>query len=173
MYLETRYNDTGSTSHGVYARNANGQDWLLRSDNITYRTIGGSFDFYFLSGESSKEVISQYQTQIVGTPFLQPYWTLGFGQNRWGYQNWTNLQDVIDGYADQRIQLEMIINDLDYLEANRIFTNSPSHYPHQQGVEFLDKLHASGQYWFPILDPIVYAPHPTNASGSYEIYDRG
>lgn len=49
MYLETRYhNGSASTSHGVYARNAHGQEWLLRATNITYRTLGGSFDFYFL-----------------------------------------------------------------------------------------------------------------------------
>jgi alpha-glucosidase len=138
-----------------------------------FRCSIGSFDFYILSGEGAKDVISQYHTQIIGTPFLQPYWTLGFGQNRWGYQNWTNLQEVIDLYAEQKIQLEMIINDLDYLEANRIFTNSPSHYPRQQGLEFLDKLHAAGQYWFPILDPNVYAPDPTNASDAYEPYNRG
>ena len=173
VYLESRYADGGSTSHGVYARNAHGQDWLLRSDTVTYRTIGGSFDFYFLSGETPKEVISQYQTQIVGTPFLQSYWTLGSMQVRWGYQNWTNLQEVIDAYAAQRIQLEMIANDLDYLDFNRIFTNAPDHYPIQQGLEFLDKLHASGQYWFPILDPNVYAPDPTNASDIYAPYAQG
>jgi alpha-glucosidase len=117
MYLETRYPDGGgeSTSHGVYARNAHGQDWLLRSDRLTYRTIGGSFDLYFLSGDKPTSVISQYHTQIIGTPYLQPYWTLGFMQVRWGYQNWTNLQEVIDLYADAGIQLEMNANDLDYL----------------------------------------------------------
>jgi alpha-glucosidase len=45
MYLETRYaNGSASSSHGVYARNAHAQEWLLRADNITYRTIGGSFN---------------------------------------------------------------------------------------------------------------------------------
>lgn len=85
VYLETRYGDDNSTStsHGVYARNAHGQDWLLRDDTVTYRTIGGSFDFYFLSGPTPKEVISQYHTGIIGTPGLQPYWALGFFQNRW------------------------------------------------------------------------------------------
>lgn len=108
VYMETRYADGGSKSHGVYARNAHGQDWLLRSDNVTYRTIGGSFDLYFLSGEKPKDVISQYQTQCIETPYLQPYWTLGFMQTRWGYENWTSLQNVIDNYAAQKIQLEVI-----------------------------------------------------------------
>jgi alpha-glucosidase len=85
VYVETRYGEANasSTSHGVYARNAHGQDWLLRADSLTYRTIGGSFDLYFLSGPTPKEVISQYQSGIVGTPGLQPYWALGFHQCRW------------------------------------------------------------------------------------------
>lgn len=67
MYLEQRYNNSSSTSHGVYARNAHGQEWLLKDQNITYRTIGGSFEFYFLSGPKPKDVISQYHTGIIGT----------------------------------------------------------------------------------------------------------
>lgn len=109
MYLETRYGNGSSTSHGVYARNAHGQDWLLRDEALTYRTIGGSFDLYFLSGSTPKEVISQYHTGIVGTPVMQPYWTLGFHQTRWGYTSWDNLQEVIDGYAAQNIQLESVM----------------------------------------------------------------
>ena len=173
MYLETRYSENGSDSHGVYARNAHGQDWLLRDSNVTYRTIGGSFDFYFLSGSQPKDVISQYHTQIIGTPYLQPYWTLGFMQVRWSYQNWTNLQDVLDAYAAQNIQVEMIANDLDYLKMNRDFTDNPGHYDLVRGQAFLERLHAAGQYYFPILDPNVYVPDPSNASDAYPTYDRG
>lgn len=173
MYVETRYENGTSSSHGVYARNAHGQDWLLRDKKVTYRTIGGSFDFYFLSGPSATEVISQYQTGIVGTPVMQPYWALGFHQVRWSYQNWSNLQDVIDAYADQNIQLEGIMNDLDYLEVNRIFTDNPGHYDIGPGKEFLDRLHANGQYYMPILDPNVYVPNPANASDAYPPYNRG
>ena len=173
MYLETRYGNGSSQSHGVYARNAHGQDWLLQSDSITYRTIGGSFDLYFLSGSAPKEVISQYQTGIVNTPYIPAYWHLGFHQVRWSYQNWTNLQDVIDAYAAAGIQLEGIMNDLDYLKMNRDFTDNPGHYDIGPGAEFLDRLHAAGQYYMPILDPNIYAPNPNNASDAYPTYDRG
>lgn len=173
VYLETRYGNGTSKSHGVYARNAHGQEWLLRDQRVTYRTIGGSLDFYFLNGPSAKEVISQYQVGIVGTAVLQPYWALGFHQCRWGYQNWTNLQDVIDLYAAQNIQLEGIMNDLDYLDVNRIFTNNPGHYDLDEGKAFLDRLHAAGQYYLPILDPNVYIPNPANASDAYPTYNQG
>ncbi|KAF2166997.1 glycoside hydrolase family 31 protein [Zasmidium cellare ATCC 36951] len=149
VYLETRYANGSSTSHGV------------------------QFRLYFLSGSTPKKVISQYHTGIVGTPYLPAYWNLGFHQVRWGYQNWTNLQDVIDLYAEQNIQLEGIMNDLDYLKVNRIFSNNPGHYDIQQGKAFLDRLHANGQYYMPILDPNVYVPNPANATDAYEVYDRG
>ncbi|EME39908.1 glycoside hydrolase family 31 protein [Dothistroma septosporum NZE10] len=173
MYLETRYGNGTSTSHGVYARNAHGQDWLLRQGRVTYRTIGGSFDFYFLSGPTPKKVISEYHTGIVGTPGMQAYWALGFHQCRWGYQNWTNLQEVIDLYAEQNIQLEGIMNDLDYMEMNRIYTLNKGHYDQKEGEAFLEKLHANGQYYLPLLDPNVYAPNPANASDAYSTYDHG
>ncbi|KAI7222071.1 alpha-glucosidase precursor [Hortaea werneckii] len=173
VYLETRYGNGTSKSHGVYARNAHGQDWLLRPDSITYRTIGGSFEFYFLSGSKPKDVISQYQTGVITTPYLPAYWHLGFQQNRWGYLNWTNLQDVIDAYADAGIQLEAITNDLDYLNLNRIFTHKDPQYNVEEGQRFLARLHASGQYYLPILDPNVYAPAPENQTDVYPPYDRG
>jgi alpha-glucosidase len=66
-----------------------------------------------MSGPSPKDVISQYQAGIVGVPAMQMYWPLGFHQCRWGYENWTVLQDVVDNYAAAGIQLEAIWSDID------------------------------------------------------------
>lgn len=98
FYLETRYfdengdlltsNETNpdgaytSSSHGVYLRNAHGQEVLLRSDNITWRTLGGSIDLYFFSGSSQPEVTSQY-LDVIGLPAMQQYFGFGFHQCRY------------------------------------------------------------------------------------------
>jgi alpha-glucosidase len=62
VYIDTRYYETGdddsmtlvtsnetssdvtyqSYSHGVFLRNAHGQEILMRSDNVTWRTLGAS-----------------------------------------------------------------------------------------------------------------------------------
>ena len=72
-----------SYSHGIFLRNAHGQEVLLKAENITWRTIGGSVDLYFFSGPSQPEVTRQYQ-DVIGYPALQQYYTFGFHQCRWG-----------------------------------------------------------------------------------------
>lgn len=65
------------------------------------------------------------------------------------------------------------MNDLDYLKMSRDFTDNPGHYDVAEGQAFLDRLHAAGQYYLPILDPNIYVPNPANASDVYPTYDRG
>lgn len=50
---------------------------LQPSPAITFRAIGGIFDIYFFLGPTPADVIKQY-SEIVGKPFLPPYWSLGF-----------------------------------------------------------------------------------------------
>ncbi|KAK5125415.1 hypothetical protein LTR85_000524 [Meristemomyces frigidus] len=179
-YQETRYNNgTGNTTaHGVYARNAHGQEWLLRNTTITYRTIGGSFDLYFLSGESGDgsssalTTISQFISGCVGNPAMQMYWTFGFNQCRWGYQNISVMQSIVDGYRDANIPLEGVWNDIDIYSLYRDFTNDPNTYPVDEMRAFVAGLHANGQHYVPIVDSNIYAPNPDNASDAYAPFER-
>lgn len=173
VYLETRYGNGSSKSHVVYGRNLHGQEWILQPEKLIYRTIGGSIDFYFFSGPTPTDALAQQQLGVIRTPAMQPYWALGFHQVRWGYQNWTVLQEILDGYRNANIPLEAIWNDLDYLFQYRIFSHDNNTYPVNEGRDFLARLHAGGQYWMPILDPNVYNPDPTNSSDQFPPYDRG
>lgn len=173
VYLETRYSEGSSKSHIVYGRNLHGQEWILRPDSLIYRTIGGSIDFYFFSGPTPTEALAQQQLGVIQTPAMPPYWALGFFQVRWGYQNWTVLQEILDGYRNANIPLEAIMNDLDPYLQYRIFTHDNNTYPVPEGQEFLAQLHAAGQYWLPILDPNVYVPDPINATDANPPYNRG
>lgn len=96
-----------SLTHGVYFRNAHGQDILLQPEGITWRAIGGSIDLYFFSGPTQPEVTTSY-LKAVGLPALQQYWTFGFHQCRWGYKGWDDLQDVVNNYIKFGIPLETI-----------------------------------------------------------------
>ncbi|KAK5108679.1 hypothetical protein LTR62_008084 [Meristemomyces frigidus] len=179
FYQETRYHSgTSTTSHGVYARNAHGQEWLLRPDSVTYRTLGGSFDMYFLSGEkedgssSALHTIAQYQTGCIGTPSMQQFWTFGFHQSRWGYQNISVVEAVVKGYKDANIPLECMWNDLDIYELYKDFTNAENTYPAGPFRAWIESLHANNQYYVPIIDSNIYTPNPDNASDAYPPWQR-
>nr|POF15174.1 alpha-glucosidase [Quercus suber] len=179
-YQETRYNGNDkTTAHGVYARNAHGQEWLLREKAITYRTLGGSFDLYFLSGEddtgasSALTTIKQFTSDCVGNPAMQQYWTFGFHQCRWGYENISVVSDVVQQYKDANIPLESIWNDLDIYDLYRDFTSDENTYPAAAFKTFIENLEANGQHYVPIVDSNIYAPNPDNASDAYAPWTRG
>lgn len=100
--------DYASYTHGVFLRNAHAQEVLLRPSNITWRALGGSIDLYVFAGPRADDVIKSYQHSATGLPAMQQYWTLGFHQCRWGYENWTVLEDVVNNFAKFDIPLETI-----------------------------------------------------------------
>ena len=193
FYLDTRYyeadsngnlslvttNETNATadyvsySHGVYNRNAHGQEILLRPTNITWRLLGGSVDMYVFAGPTQPEITTAYQMTAVGLPAMQQYFTFGFHQCRWGYANWTVLQSVVDNYEAFGIPLENIWTDIDYMNQYRDFDNDPVRFNYSEGEEFLSALHASGKHYIPIIDSAIYVPNPLNASDNYRTFDNG
>ncbi|KAG2415014.1 alpha-glucosidase precursor [Aspergillus terreus] len=162
-----------SYSHGVFLRNAHGQEVLLDPKGVTWRTLGGSIDLTFYAGPSQVQVTQQYLKSTVGLPAMQKYSTLGFHQCRWGYNNWTELADVVANFEKFEIPLEYIWSDIDYMHGYRNFDNDVHRFPYDEGVEFLNKLHDSGRHWVPIVDGALYIPNPENASDAYETYTRG
>ncbi|CAK7263498.1 hypothetical protein SEPCBS57363_000589 [Sporothrix epigloea] len=197
FYLDTRYFDkatgkyvanataTGNSSgrsdmaeyesytHGVFLRNAHPQEILLRPSNITWRTLGGNIDLYFYSGPSAVNVMQSYQQTTVGLPAMQQYFAFGYHQSRWGYKSWAMLQDVVDNFKAANIPLETIWTDIDYMNRYRDFDNDPVHFGYEEGAQFLNRLHANGQHYVPIVDSAIYAPNPDKASDAYPVYNRG
>ncbi len=66
---------------------------------LTYRTIGGILDFYIFTGPTPDLVIQQY-TEVIGKPFMPPYWALGFHLCRYGYHSAENLKATIRRMRD-------------------------------------------------------------------------
>lgn len=65
-------------AHGVLILNSNAQEIITTpAPALAYRTIGGILDIYFFPGPKPEDVVKQYLA-FIGTPFLPPYWALGF-----------------------------------------------------------------------------------------------
>ncbi|KAI0204340.1 glycoside hydrolase family 31 protein [Astrocystis sublimbata] len=162
-----------SFTHGVFQRNAHTQEILLREEGITWRALGGTIDLYIFGGPTQDQVTKSYQKNAVGLPAMQQYWTLGYHQCRWGYQNWSEVQDVVANFAKHEIPLETMWNDIDYMNAYRNFENDPERYPFDQGLQFLEELHEKNQHYIPIIDAGIYVPIPDNKSDAYPAFERG
>ncbi|KAL2812415.1 glycosyl hydrolases family 31-domain-containing protein [Aspergillus granulosus] len=160
-----------SFSHGVYSRNAHGQDIVLQPDGITWRAIGGSIDLYFFSGPTQPKVTTSY-LKAVGLPALQQYWTFGFHQCRWGYTSWADLEDVVNNHIKFGIPLETVWTDIDWMLRYRDFENAIG-FDYEAGNRFLERLHDGGRHYVPIFDSAIYIPNPEVESDAYPTFERG
>uniref|UniRef100_A0A5B6YHF2 Putative alpha-xylosidase 1 n=1 Tax=Davidia involucrata TaxID=16924 RepID=A0A5B6YHF2_DAVIN len=166
VYMDLRNVKGVPYAHAVLLLNSNGMDVIYRGSSLTYKVIGGVFDFYFFAGPSPLAVVDQY-TSLIGRPAPMPYWALGFHQCRWGYHNLSVVEDVVENYRKAKIPLDVIWNDDDHMDGHKDFTLNPNTYPRPKLLAFLDKIHSQGMKYIVINDPGI------GVNSSYGVYQRG
>ncbi|KAK9880765.1 hypothetical protein WA026_013086 [Henosepilachna vigintioctopunctata] len=160
--------ENSTNAHGVFLLNSNAIDILLQpTPAITFRTIGGVLDFFFFLGPTPAEVISQY-TDLVGKPYMPPYWGLGFHLCRFGYKTLNETKKVMQRNIDAGIPLDTQWNDLDYMNNSNDFTYDKKNFG---GLpKFIEELHQNGMHYIPLIDAGVSA---SEQKGTYPPYDEG
>ena len=155
MYFEHR--KTGS--HGVFFLNSNGMDVVIDKDQagtqyLEYNTLGGVLDFWFFAGPSPVEVARQY-AEVAGLPAMMPYWSLGFHQCRYGYQDAFEVAEVVHNYSVAGIPLQAMWTDIDYMDRRRGFSLDPQRSPKDMMRGLVDHLHSKGQKYILMVNPSV------------------
>ncbi|XP_014672592.1 PREDICTED: lysosomal alpha-glucosidase-like [Priapulus caudatus] len=155
-------------SFGVLLLNSNAMEMVLQpTPAITFRTIGGIFDFYLFTGPDPASVIQQY-LDVIGRPAMPPYWALGYHLCRWGYDTALDMGEVINRMRKSGIPYDVQWNDLDYMDKELDFTlRKPSF---TQLPYLVGDLHMQGQRYVPIVDPGISV---TQGRGNYPPFDEG
>ncbi|XP_014481924.1 PREDICTED: lysosomal alpha-glucosidase-like [Dinoponera quadriceps] len=155
-------------AHGVLFLNSNAMDVILQpTPALTFRTIGGIFDIYFFLGPTPADVVRQY-SEIVGKPFMPPYWSLGFHLCRYGYGDLENTKAVWNRTRAAGIPFDIQWNDLDYMDKNNDFTYNKDTF--KDLPKFVEEIHSAGMRYIPLIDAGISA---SEDNGSYLPYDEG
>ena len=160
-------------AHGVLLLSSNAAEAALqpygkdKAGALTFRTIGGVLDLFVVLGPSPLNVAAQY-TEVVGRPYLPPFWSLGFHLCRWGYNNSTNLQAVIKRNRDAGIPYDVQWGDIDYMDKHKDWTVDPKNF---RGLpDIVKDLHKNKQRYIIMADPAISSTQP---KGKYKPFDDG
>ncbi|CAI5765798.1 lysosomal alpha-glucosidase [Podarcis lilfordi] len=160
--------EDGGLAHGVFLLNSNAMDVILQpSPALTWRTTGGILDFYVFLGPDPKSVVRQYM-DVIGYPFMPPYWALGFHLCRWGYSSTDVTREVVKNMTAARFPLDVQWNDLDYADARRDFTFNKDGF--RDMPDMVNDFHRDGRRYVMIVDAGISSSSP---AGSYKPYDEG
>jgi alpha-glucosidase len=165
VYLDNR-GENGT--HGVLLLNSNGMDIKINDTDgqyLEYNTLGGVVDLYFVAGAGPIEA-SQQISDILGKPAMQSYWTFGFHQCRYGYEDVYQVAEVVYNYSVAGVPLETMWTDIDYMELRKVFTLDPERFPLSRMRELVDYLHEHDQHYIVMVDPAV-------AYQDYDAYNNG
>ncbi|KAL4237199.1 hypothetical protein ACF0H5_005579 [Mactra antiquata] len=153
FYMCKEKYETGGNTHGVLLLNSNSQEYSFTPlPMLTYTTIGGILDFYMFLGPEPETVVQQY-TNVIGRPYMPPYWSLGFQLCRYGYNSIENLKDAVERTKDAGIPHDVQYADIDHMKDQMDFTIDDVKF---NGLDdYFKSLQSQGMKIIIILDPTL------------------
>ena len=124
----------------------------------------GEMNYYFFHGPSIADIIRAY-TWLTGTITLPPLWSLGFQQCRYSYYPDKEVMSLARTFREKNIPADAIVLDIHYMDAYKIFTWHPQHFPEPE--KLIADLKEDGFNVVVMCDPGI------KAEAGYPPYDEG
>jgi alpha-glucosidase len=124
----------------------------------------GDMNYYFIYGESVAEIIKHY-THLTGRMPLPPLWSIGYQQCRYSYFPDTEVQSIADTFHEKDIPADVIVFDIHYMEAYKIFTWHKEHF--RDPKKLIADLQAKGFEVVVMCDPGI------KVEDGYHTYENG
>ena len=119
---------------------------------------------YVIEGENAYDIVKQFRG-LIGRSYIPPKFAFGLGQSRWGYKTREDFENVAKGYRANRIPLDMIYMDIDYMQDYKDFTVNEEEF--SDFPEFVKGMKEQGIHLVPIIDAGV------KIEDGYSVYEEG
>lgn len=158
--------------YGIFLDNSHRTTFNFGASNERFSFFSspdGDLDYYFIAGDSVAEVVQSY-TWLTGRMQLPPLWSLGYQQCRYSYYPDHQVLNVARTFREKKIPADVIYLDIHYMDAFKIFTWHPEHFPHPK--KMIDELKAMGFRVVIIVDPGIkreegYAAYESGLEGDH------
>lgn len=135
-----------------------------RQDKLEISCEDANLYLYVIEGDSPYDIVKQFR-KIIGRSYIPPKFAFGFGQSRWGYTTAEDFKNVVKGYRDNHIPMDMLYMDIDYMQDYKDFTVNEKNFPDFKA--FVDEMKADKIHLIPIIDAGV------KIEDGYDIYEEG
>ncbi|MCM1184551.1 MAG: alpha-glucosidase [Roseburia sp.] len=135
-----------------------------RQDTLAVSCERADLYLYVITGDSAYDVVKQFR-RIIGKSYIPPKYAFGFGQSRWGYRTDADVRAVVDGYRSNRIPIDMVYLDIDYMQEYKDFTINPERFP--DFPQFVEEMRRERIHLIPIIDAGV------KIEAGYDVYEEG
>lgn len=132
-----------SYHYGIFFDNTYKTEFKFGSesnDYYSFETPGGEMLYYFMFGNSYKQIISHY-IGLTGKPIMPPKWAFGFSQCRGLYTREDQAKEVASEFRARQIPCDIIYQDIGWVEGLQDFDWKKNNYknPKQMVSELNDK----------------------------------
>lgn len=130
----------------------------------SFSADAGEMNYYFMTGNSVKEIISHY-TSLTGRMPMPPKWSIGYQQCRYSYFPDMEVRNVADTFREKDIPADVIVFDIHYMDAYKIFTWHHDHFSDPKAL--IAELKEKGFEVVVMCDPGI------KVEEGYDTYDDG
>ncbi len=153
--------------YGIYFDNSYRTQFNFGASNDRFASFAadsGEMKYYFIGGNSVKEIIKSY-TYLTGRTPLPPLWSIGYQQCRYSYYPDREVLRIAENFRERDLPGDAIVLDIHYMDAYKIFTWDKKNFPDPKGL--IEKLKNLGFHVVLMCDPGI------KVEEGYEPYDSG
>ncbi|XP_075044679.1 neutral alpha-glucosidase AB isoform X2 [Mixophyes fleayi] len=150
-WVDISSNTAGKTLLGKMLQYMQGDGETPQTD-VRWMSESGLIDVFLLLGPSPSDVFKQYAS-LTGTQALPPYFSLGYHQCRWNYNDEDDVRNVDNGFDEHNMPYDVIWLDIEHADGKRYFTWDPHKFPTPK--DMLTGLKEKRRKMVAIVDPHI------------------